>query len=86
MVLPADRLDFELLEQYEKELPEWFIVSQVKLISLDLSDQPLPEIEVQRAEGTKCERCWKVKTDVGANPEYPTHCRQCAEQQEAWVA
>ena len=85
VILPCARQDFELLNQYAAELPEWFIVSQVELVSQDLGDA-LPEIEVQRAEGTKCERCWKVKTDVGADVRYPTHCRHCAAQQEAWSA
>ncbi len=39
-------------------------------------------IEVARAEGTKCERCWKYTTDVGANAEYPAICAACAEAVE----
>jgi isoleucyl-tRNA synthetase len=26
----------------------------------------------QKAEGQKCERCWKILPDVGQNPDYPT--------------
>ena len=31
-----------------------------------------------RAEGVKCERCWKYTTDVGSVAELPTVCAACA--------
>ena len=31
------------------------------------------------AEGEKCERCWKVLDDIGANPEHPRVCGRCAD-------
>jgi isoleucyl-tRNA synthetase len=66
---------YPLLEQFGAELPEWFIVSQVKVergATMGL------EIKVERARGDKCERCWKYKTDVGANQDFPTVCASCA--------
>ncbi|MCK5274523.1 MAG: isoleucine--tRNA ligase, partial [Alphaproteobacteria bacterium] len=33
----------------------------------------------RRAEGEKCERCWRVLPDVGANPEAPGVCGRCAD-------
>jgi isoleucyl-tRNA synthetase len=51
-------------------LPELFIVSQV-----EFGDRG---IAVARADGEKCERCWKYTTDVGSEPEFPTVCRACA--------
>ncbi|OYV25422.1 MAG: isoleucine--tRNA ligase [Acidocella sp. 20-63-7] len=31
------------------------------------------------AEGAKCERCWRVLPEVGANPAHPTLCARCCE-------
>ena len=36
------------------------------------------QIEIERARGVKCERCWKYTEDVGAVPELPTVCAFCA--------
>jgi isoleucyl-tRNA synthetase len=35
-------------------------------------------IAVIRAEGAKCERCWKYDTKVGADASHPTVCARCA--------
>ena len=35
-------------------------------------------VEVRKAEGGKCERCWKVLPAVGADAEHPTLCPRCA--------
>ncbi|MGC8965112.1 MAG: zinc finger domain-containing protein [Brevinematia bacterium] len=35
------------------------------------------EVEVFRAEGSKCERCWIYSPTVGQNHEYPTICQKC---------
>jgi isoleucyl-tRNA synthetase len=34
-------------------------------------------VEVSKADGQKCERCWHWETDVGSNPEHPTICARC---------
>ena len=31
------------------------------------------------AAGQKCERCWRVLPEVGADPNHPTLCRRCCE-------
>ena len=61
-----------LLDQYARDLPSMFIVSKVELNGVD-------DIEVTRATGTKCERCWKYTDDVGSSPDLPTVCAACAE-------
>jgi isoleucyl-tRNA synthetase len=53
-----------------------FLVSQVEL--QDATD-PHVEIRIQRADGTKCERCWNYSTHVGENKRYPTICERCSE-------
>jgi len=65
----------QLLERYSKELPGLFIVSQVVLEKGD--SEPL-KIVIERAAGTKCERCWKYTEDVGSDPQLPTVCAACS--------
>jgi isoleucyl-tRNA synthetase len=73
--LTADGDLYPLLEGYVPELPGLFIVSQV---TLERSKDAGLSVRVDRAEGTKCERCWKYTTDVGSHPELPTICAACA--------
>jgi isoleucyl-tRNA synthetase len=35
-------------------------------------------VEVAKATGRKCERCWKYSEDVGRDPAHPTVCARCA--------
>lgn len=67
---------YPLLRDYERDLPELFIVSQVELREANSTDLG---VAVERAAGTKCERCWKYTLDVGRDPEFPTICLACAE-------
>ena len=60
-----------LLERYRQELPALFIVSQVVL-------QPGEGVAVERADGSKCERCWKYSTFVGQDSDFPTVCEHCS--------
>ncbi|HUS06017.1 MAG TPA: isoleucine--tRNA ligase [Bryobacteraceae bacterium] len=65
---------YPLLAQYVDDLPALFIVSQVKMVNGSGA-----AIQIERADGQKCERCWKYTTDVGSRPEYPTICAACAD-------
>ncbi len=65
-----------LLEQYAGELPGLFIVSQV---ALEDGKPDELRVEVERASGAKCERCWKYKPEVGEDATYPTLCEDCRE-------
>jgi isoleucyl-tRNA synthetase len=66
---------YPLLEQYAGELPGLFIVSQV---ALDQKSGEDVSVRVERADGVKCERCWKYTTDTGADAQFPTICGACA--------
>lgn len=35
--------------------------------------------QVEKAEGAKCERCWKYDVNVGKDPSHPTVCPRCAQ-------
>jgi len=69
--LPAE----PLLTQYASELPGLFIVSRVELTYPSADSLT---IEIARAPGVKCERCWKYTEDVGSSPDLPTVCAACA--------
>jgi isoleucyl-tRNA synthetase len=71
-----------LLLEYRDFLPTLFIVS-----SVELTDKPLDnsytsqegglKINIQRAPGKKCERCWNYSTTVGENHQHPSLCHRC---------
>jgi isoleucyl-tRNA synthetase len=35
-------------------------------------------VEVKKADGLKCERCWNYSTRVGEDKNYPTVCERCS--------
>ncbi len=70
---------YPLLAEYAQELPALFIVSQVALEN-GRGDQVL--VDVEKAAGAKCERCWKYRIEVGSDPEMPTVCADCREALE----
>jgi isoleucyl-tRNA synthetase len=71
------------LKSYQEILPALFIVSQVEIIdeSKGLPEKNTPfggwRIEIVRADGAKCERCWNYSTHVGESADYPTVCERC---------
>jgi isoleucyl-tRNA synthetase len=83
VVLAAEGDWAKLLEEYKSSLPMLFIVSQAVLADGSLPDAaststPGLRIAVQRAEGSKCERCWNYSTQVGKDLDFPTLCHRCA--------
>jgi isoleucyl-tRNA synthetase len=81
--LRSKGLYLELLERHAKDLPGLFIVSQVEVLPFDGpvdGDHAEPfQVEVLRADGTKCQRCWNYSTHVGEKPRYPGVCERCSE-------
>jgi isoleucyl-tRNA synthetase len=77
--LEARRSTFELLESYREELRYLFIVSQVSLTLLEEEAGEDIRVTVERASGSKCERCWNYSTLVGTFTRYPTACERCVE-------
>jgi isoleucyl-tRNA synthetase len=73
--LAADSELYPLLNEYAGELPGLFIVSQVELQN---HAREGVEVAIERARGTKCERCWKYTEDVGSALDFPTICGPCA--------
>ncbi|HET9149265.1 MAG TPA: isoleucine--tRNA ligase [Alphaproteobacteria bacterium] len=48
-----------------------------------LADVPGVAVVFARAQGAKCQRCWKVLEEVGKNPAHPDICNRCADAVEA---
>ncbi len=61
------------------------IVSNIKIVNdlpkedntVESADIPGLIIQVQKAPGEKCERCWTYRTTVGNDPNYPSLCDRC---------
>jgi isoleucyl-tRNA synthetase len=71
--------DAELLERRKHDLPMVFIVSQVELQPRAEGSAPgALTIDVGRAEGVKCERCWRYVTLMAERPEHAGICARCA--------
>jgi isoleucyl-tRNA synthetase len=66
----------ELLMAHARELPALFIVSQVE-VQPGAGDSAELGVEVKKADGAKCERCWNYSVHVGENLRYPTICERC---------
>ncbi len=75
VVLTAGPELMPLLTQYAADLPALFIVSAVELHG---NEKEGITCSIFKAEGIKCERCWKFTLDTGAVPELPSVCAGCA--------
>lgn len=67
---------FRLLSKYQNFLEELFIVSQVKLIP---GSQGEIEINVTKANGGRCPRCWRWFPDLQNGVENDQLCSRCTE-------
>jgi isoleucyl-tRNA synthetase len=65
-----------LLRRHEDDLRFIFIVSQVVMDEKDDVKDGL-KVEVIKADGGKCERCWNFSVNVGSDAGYPTLCERC---------
>jgi len=83
-IFAPEKIDV-LLEKYQIRLADIFIVSQVEMMhtlpaeSTEAKSIPELHIAVVKAEGEKCERCWKWTTTVGKNPTHPSLCYRCSQ-------
>ncbi|HXF38371.1 MAG TPA: isoleucine--tRNA ligase [Blastocatellia bacterium] len=82
VTLAAGGDTYELLARYEEQLASLFIVSQV---TLRRSDRDELKVDVEHADGLKCERCWNWSSSVGADDRFPTIDSRCVRQiEEGW--
>jgi isoleucyl-tRNA synthetase len=83
VTITASGADADLIEQYRSDLPMLFIVS-----AADVSRVPSGAItvDVSRAAGEKCPRCWRFVTDRVPDGESAGLCERCADAVGGMVA
>jgi isoleucyl-tRNA synthetase len=79
VVLSAGDGDLAFLEAYTDQLPMLFIVSEVELRASNGSSEPRSDtqVEIGRATGVKCDRCWRYVPSVSQDPEWAGLCDRC---------
>ena len=78
VVLTAADPGYSLLQRYAQQLRYLFIVSSVTLAQGSGNGTGGVQVEVKKAEGAKCDRCWNYSTHVGEDKTYPTVCERCS--------
>jgi isoleucyl-tRNA synthetase len=76
--LTASEPLYSVLKRYEGQLRYLFIVSAVKLAQGGGNGTDAVQVEVARADGAKCERCWNYSIYVGDDANYPSVCERCS--------
>jgi isoleucyl-tRNA synthetase len=78
LVITASDPAYSVLKRYAGELRYLFIVSAVTLAQGSGNGTSGVHVEVKKADGSKCERCWNYSTHVGEDKTYPTICERCS--------
>ena len=76
---------FNFLTKYKDELKTILIVSGVNILAKETSPTDWEQsssykniwIQVEKAKGNKCGRCWQYSPSVGQNETHPTLCSRC---------
>jgi isoleucyl-tRNA synthetase len=69
---------FSALDRFKDDLRYFFIVSAVELKKGATNGDSPVIVQVSKAAGEKCERCWNFSTHVGEDKNYPTVCERCS--------
>jgi isoleucyl-tRNA synthetase len=71
---------YGVVQRHQNELRYLFIVSNVQLEAAPSGNGSGGgiSVEIRKAPGQKCERCWNYSTQVGSDPKYPTVCERCS--------
>jgi isoleucyl-tRNA synthetase len=81
VIISANKAELALLEQYARELPMLFIVSEVEVrpvpTDVEAHEEGRPRITIERAGGVKCERCWRYVPAVSSDPAQLGLCERC---------
>ncbi len=82
ITIHADEATIGLLNSVDVSLSTLFIVSKVQLCAGKgegtAAENFEGSVEVSKAEGEKCERCWIFSGDVGQDDKHETLCARCA--------
>jgi len=69
---------YSVLSRHAAQLRYLFIVSAVNLVQGAGNGTGGVRVEVKKADGAKCERCWNYSIHVGEDKKYPTVCERCS--------
>jgi isoleucyl-tRNA synthetase len=69
---------YSVLSRYAGQLRYLFIVSAVTLTQAAGDGTGGVRVEVKKADGAKCARCWNYSIHVGEDKTYPTVCERCS--------
>ena len=66
-------------------LADWLLVSKLTLAQGPASETSVlteaceagVRVQISKAPGTKCERCWHYESDIGSHSAHPTLCGRC---------
>ena len=64
-------------------LRDWFLVSSLQIGGepwaevLFSEDNEIASVEIAKARGIKCERCWHYEIEMSKNPQHPNICQRC---------
>ena len=79
LYVSKESADYKFIEENLDILQIVFIVSALELKEESRKESKEISINVEQAEGEKCERCWMYSTTVGEDKENPTICHRCSE-------
>jgi len=90
VTLEASGAAAQLLERYREDLPAIFIVSEVEFRTATAASdvdagrtrdtEPAANdvsVTVSRADGVRCDRCWRYVPSVSSDPAHPGVCDRC---------
>ncbi len=78
VIVAASDPIYSVLSRHADQLRYLFIVSAVTLVQGSGNGSGGVHVEVKKADGLKCERCWNYSTHVGEDKNYPTVCERCS--------
>ena len=69
---------YKVLDRYRQEMRYLLIVSGVEIVQTSGGNGSSPlRVDVTKAPGKKCDRCWNYSVHVGEDQRYPTVCERC---------
>ncbi|MCD6680392.1 MAG: isoleucine--tRNA ligase [Burkholderiaceae bacterium] len=73
--LRASGETYEALTSLDDDLRFVWITSGARVVRVAAAEDEA--IDVRASDGTKCERCWHYRDDVGVDPAHPAICGRC---------
>jgi isoleucyl-tRNA synthetase len=78
VTIHAPENTYKILERHRDDMRFLLIASGLELKQATGGNGSAGiRVEVSRAPGTKCERCWNYSLEVGKDERYPTVCERC---------